>query len=61
MTDELAEAAFLAGVPRWTDELAKAVRDKKPEQAEKLALRLHQGFGLVAACQAARVAHKVSQ
>ncbi len=49
MSAELAEIAFMAGVPRWTDELAKAYRDKRYADAEKLALKLNHGFGLVAA------------
>lgn len=44
MSDELVEAAFLAGVPKWTDQLAKAVRDKKHVEAELLAWRLGSGF-----------------
>jgi hypothetical protein len=44
MSDELVEAAFLAGVPRWTDELAKAAREKKHVEAELLAWRLGSGF-----------------
>ena len=44
MYDELVEAAFLAGVPTWTDALAKAVRDKKYTEAELLAWRLGSGF-----------------
>jgi len=44
MSDELVEAAFLAGVPRWTDELARAVRNKEHEKAEMLAWRLGSGF-----------------
>ena len=43
MSDELVEAAFLAGVPRWTDELAKAAREKKHVEAELLAWRLGSG------------------
>lgn len=49
MSDELAEVSFLAGVSRWTDELAKAYRDKRYADAETLALKLNHGFGLVAA------------
>ena len=44
MSDELVEAAFLAGVPRWTDELARAVRNKDNDVAELLAWRLGNGF-----------------
>ena len=44
MSDELVEAAFLAGVPSWTDALAKAVRDKKHVEAELLAWKLGNGF-----------------
>ena len=44
MSDELVEAAFLAGVPRWTDELARAVRNKDKDVAELLAWRLGNGF-----------------
>ena len=44
MSDELVEAAFLAGVPRWTDELAKAIRDKNHTEAELIAWRLGSGF-----------------
>lgn len=44
MSDELVEAAFLAKMPKWTDQLAKAVRDKKHVEAELLAWRLGSGF-----------------
>lgn len=50
MSDELAEAAFLACVPRVTDELARAVRDRKYAEARELAEKLNRGFGLVAEC-----------
>lgn len=58
MTDELAEAAFLAGVPRWTDACAKMLRDKKPEEAKELALRLGQGYLMIAAGIEERMALK---
>lgn len=58
MTDELAEAAFLAGVPAWTDACAKKLRDKKPEEAKELALKLGRGYLLLAAGIEERLAHK---
>lgn len=58
MTDELAEAAFLAGVPSWTDACAKKLRDKKPEEAKEIALRLGRGYLLLAAGIEERLAHK---
>lgn len=44
MSDELVEAAFLAGVPRWTDELARLNRNKKYKEAELIAWRLADGY-----------------
>lgn len=48
MSDELAEAAFLAGVPRWTDALAKLNRDKKYGEAEVVAWKLADGYLMIA-------------